>query len=213
MSFPASKVVSTVETELLDPDNVYWTDAELIDWLNKGLKTLASQKPDAFAFIAPFTFVAGSTQTIPDDGFEFLDLVRNLTPVVSAIRQVERNHLDHADPNWPATVGTSVLHFTFDPRFPRNFEIYPQATGATAQIRYARTIADVTADSDSITLDDVYEPCLVYYVLSMAFSKNTKRQDISKASGFMQLFGQFIGQKMPTQMQFAPKTPQENSGQ
>lgn len=216
MSFLVSDVITTVQTELLESGSgVYWTQPELIDYCDKGIKTLAGLKPDTVANNATYTFINGTaTQVIPSDGFLFLDLIKNLSPSVSAIRQVERNHLDHADPNWPAASGTSVLHFTFDPRNPRYFQIYPQSTGTqTAEILYAQTQPTVTALTDSVDIDNVYVPCLVYYTLSMAYSKNTKRQDITKSSSYMALFGNFIGQKMPMQIQFSPKTPTENSSQ
>lgn len=216
MSFTGQSVITTAQEELLDPSQIYWGTPELLDYLSKGLNALAVVKPDAVAVLATYTLVPGSsTQTIPSDGFMFLDLVRNLAPTVSAIREVDRNHLDHADPNWPSATGTQVLHFTFDPRFPRIFEIYPgPANGAmTTQLRYAQNPTPVSDVNQAIPLDQIYQTPLVYYVLSMAFAKNTRRQDVSKSTGFMGLFSQYLGQKSQVQVQISPRTAVQNGGQ
>lgn len=213
MALAASVIIDRVETVLLDSTNVRWTAAELLDYLNAGITAIVSIKPDSSVFVGSFTLAnASSKQTIPSDGTQFLKVSRNLSPATSVITQVEENHLNHAKSDWHNTVGTPA-HFVFDPRLPNKFYIYPQpASGTnTVELAYVQIPTRLASAASTIPFEDGYETPLFYYTIAFAYAKNAKRGDIMKANSYMNLFYSFFGIKTPTQFQFSPNTPLENS--
>jgi len=105
----ASDVLTRVRLLLQDPDGVRWLDAEQFQWLTDGQRAIVVVRPDASAKNAEIELVAGSKQTLPDDGLRLLDVVRNV-PVTAvnsttqtggrAVRLVDREVLDSQDPSW-----------------------------------------------------------------------------------------------------------------
>lgn len=217
MTIAASVIISRVQTTLLDLTGVLWTQAELLDYLNAGINAIVAVKPDVSVATATFAVTnASAKQTIPSDGLELLDVVRNLSTTGTAIRQVERNHLNHISPTWAKTSTTGdILHYTHDKRNPTIFYIYPQPASGTNNIElvYAQIPARLTLVSQSIPIADIYESPLHNYVVAYAYAKNAKRGDLTKAQAYFAMFANSIGARTQAQFMFSPDTPNEKGGE
>lgn len=216
MSILASVIISRAQTTLLDATGVLWPQAELLDYLNAGITAIIAVKPDANTATASFTVTNGQAkQTIPSDGIEFLDVVRNLSGTGTAIRQIERNHLNHIAPTWPNTATTGdILHYMHDKRNPTIFYIYPQPSSGTHNVElvYTQLPARLTSVSQTLPIADIFEGPLHNYVVAYAYAKNAKRGDLTKAQAYFAMFANSIGARTQAQFEFAPKTPDERSG-
>lgn len=81
MSVTVASVISRVESILQDAGNIRWPESELLLWVNDAQREIALLKPDATATNTSSLLVAGTKQTIPDDGNRLLRVVRNMTMV------------------------------------------------------------------------------------------------------------------------------------
>lgn len=214
MAIPVQTILTRLQNQLLDPTFVFWQQAELIDYINGGQLYVLSEKPDAFTKTAPATLVLNTpTQTFAglgiSDGYCFLDIVRQITPVSRGITQIEQNHLDHADPSWPTTLGDTIYHYMFDPRNPNVFYVYQVPNvPVSVEITYSAEPPPVTAPTDTVQLDSIYIEPLYFATLGTAYAKNAKRGDMQKSEFYFQLSSQLLGVKFKIQRAFSPETPQ-----
>lgn len=192
MALLGSDIIGFARGTLLDAAGVAWSDAELLQYLNAGLTSLVSMKPDAYPKVVSLALVAGVWQDLPADAVLFLDAIANTaggSVTVEAAHEFIRVH-----PGWAAdTASANVQYVLFDPRLPTKFSVYPPATaGATVMVKYGAKAARLTATSDSISVPDWYETALWAFVVATALAKNSKRQDLAKTQGFMSTFTQAV---------------------
>ena len=199
----ASAVLTKVKTILQDTTNVRWADTELLGWLNDGQREIAMLRPDSTSKISSVQLVSGTKQAIPADGTSILKVIRNMgaspgTTPGQALRLIPMDLLDSNVPAWhSATAAPVVLHYMTDQRMPRNFYVYPPATGTTfAEILYSAAPTDLTLVSSTIGVDDVYAGPLIDYVAFRAYAKD---QDMAgnteRAAAHRALFENVMGGK------------------
>jgi len=210
MAITVGTVISRVEKVLLDDTNVTWTAAELLDYLNAGVSAIIAYKPELAVTTANVTLTSGTPkQTLPAGGIQLLDVIRNTTTPFTAIRQIERNHLNHVNPDWSATTGSAVKHYMYDKRNPQVYWVYPTpSTGFQIEIVYASTPTRLTSEADAIPFPDLYENALFFFTIALAYAKNAKRGDLTKANGYFGAFANSLGVRQ-VQYSFSPVTPNE----
>lgn len=200
----AGVVIARARATLLDPAGVYWPDAELYDYLSAAQTAVVSLKPDAYALTAMVTLVAGVLQSIPDDGAQLLDVVRNADG--TAIRQIDREALSHANQAWAGVAPQAqVLHYMPDPRNPLRFHVFPPSDGSSSvELVYAGVPPRVAGATDALALPAVYETALHAYVCALAFAKNTDRGDLTRYQALMAQFYQLVSSRSQAQVAEAP---------
>ena len=209
MSFPASTILTSVSTTLLDTANYTWSQAELLEYLTEGLQATAALKPNSYITEVAFAPVAGTNQTLPADGVALIDIQRNTGGRV--VTQVDKELLDESTRFWPNSTQSAIAqHFTYDPRNPLNFVLFPPSTGTgTLDLVYAAVPPTVTTGSQTINLVAAYVPALIDYVLSRAYAKNSKRQDLSKAQAYLGQWAQKMGGKAQAEAAAGPQVDRE----
>lgn len=212
MAILASVILNRAAKTLLDETGVLWTSAELLDYLNAALSALISVKPDVYTITESFTLTnAQAKQSLPVGATQLMEVTRNLSPATKSITQVERNHLNHINNEWPATAGTPA-HFMYEKRNPDIFYIYPQpASGTnTVEIVYSGMPTRLTAVGNTVPVDDIYENPLWAFVVAMAYAKNAKRGDLNKTQAYLNIFSTAVGARQQIQFSFSPVTPDES---
>lgn len=178
----ASAVIEKAQIILQDTTGVRWpSDTELLGWLNDGQREVMVYKPNAYVKNVALRLAAGTKQSLPADGVQLIDVVRNMgsngTTPGRAVRIVMREILDAQVPNWhAATPSAEVKHYTFMMLDPKSFYVYPPQPAAGqgyAEVVYGATPTDATF-TGPITLDDIYQNALVDYILYRAYSKDTE---------------------------------------
>jgi len=198
-------LLDSVSTTLLDQARRTWEQPELVSYLKEALAATANVKPDMYTRQEFMTPVVGISQVIPEDGVALLDVIQNATGQV--VTQVDAGLLDEANRFWPAaTRETEVEHFAADPRDPRRFNVTPPNDGAgSIQILYG-AIPEVTGSSgETLPIAGSYLAPLTFYVLGKCYAKNSKKQDLGKATSYMNQWGALIGLKTKGQVAAAPK--------
>jgi hypothetical protein len=159
--------------------------------MNESYLAITLARPDANAKTGSFTCAAGTRQVLSSEfpsSLRLLDVTRNLATNsgYKVIRLVARSVLDDQRPAWHAETGTTAIqHFTFDPRQPKEFFVYPPATTA-AEIEVVYTdspgataltetqLDPAGSDTTVILLDDIYMSPMIDWILYRAYSKDAE---------------------------------------
>lgn len=217
-------VISRVEAILQDT-NIRWPRTELQKWLNESYLSIVLLRPDANAKCATFTCAAGTKQelTASSGGFpsaiRLLDITRNVlsSSDKKVVRVVARSVLDDQRPTWHnETQSVNIQHYTYDPRNPKEFYVYPPAT-STAQLEviYAdapgsHSLSESALDpagsnAEVIKVDDVYLSPITDWILYRAYSKDAEYgANEQRAAAAFQTFNAAIGTKTQVDAAVSP---------
>lgn len=218
MPISAQSIVRRVIETLQDNTSIRWPVAELVRYLNDGQREVVLYRPDSMVTNATVTCVDGSRQSIPANGSKLIDVLRNsaATSAKRAIRQTNREILDAQVPGWHQITGSvDVLHYTYDPRDPKVFYVYPPATAqAQVDVVYASYPTDVVEPADgttytsvtgNISLPDIYGNVLQDYILYRAYMKDSEYAgNAQRAQAHYAAFANALGIEMKATVAVAP---------
>lgn len=185
MTILLSSIVAKAKILAQDSTGIRWTDPEWIGWATDIEGEIVSMRPSAYSKVTSVTLVAGTKQTIPTDGSQFLEYVRYMgaggAQPGSAARKVSKRLMDSQTPNWHAAAAVAVpKHYVFEPVAPKTFYVYPPSTGGVqAEIIYAAIPPAFATLSDSIHVDDSFQASLLYGMLFRAYAKDN--EDVANA--------------------------------
>jgi hypothetical protein len=214
---PVQDIIDRVTDLLLDKDRqddeARWADAELLRWINDSRMAILIRRPVACSKIANFTLAAGTYQSIPADGTQLLDIIRNMgadgnTPG-RVIRRTDRQNIDDFDLNWhAATQSAEISQFTYDDRTPKNFFVTPPAiAGTKIMASYAAIPAEVTAITDNLDISLEYIDAVVNYTCYRAKSKDSEYANAAEAAAFYGAFNDTLGMTQQGQSANSPNQP------
>jgi hypothetical protein len=181
---------------LQDTENTRWPLTELLKWFNHGQRDAVANKPNASSRNTIMQLVAGTRQTIPTDGVQLLDILRNMGPNRAtpgrSIRLTQREILDAQLPEWHfSTPAATAVHYMYSRLDPHTFYVYPpQPTTNPGSVEMVYSAAPLDAVLDGpITLDDIYAPALLDYVLYRAYGKDADYTgDAARATAHFQAY-------------------------
>lgn len=209
-----ASVISKAQTILQDVTGIRWVADELLGWLNDGQREIVLYKPNAFVRNTSVRLVGGTKQSLPADGVQLVDVVRNMgqngnTPG-RAIRITMREILDSQVPDWhAASPDPQVKHYMFTPLDPKNYYVYPPQPAAGqnyVELIYGASPTDATLNS-TITLDDIYQNVLLDYILFRAYSKDTEfAADQKRAADHQNAYLTALGAKAKVEVGVNPNT-------
>lgn len=208
-------VINQVRQKLNDPSKVTWSDTVLINALNEALQALVSYRPDAASYTAMMLLVAGTRQTLPNDGVRLLKCIRNkgasgLSDAGLAIRKADMLVQDALLPDWHLTNGQTVIdEYFYDPLQPKEFYVYPPAP-VTPQIgidiSYVRVLPTITATTDTFPVDDYFAPAIQEWMLySIWGSDDEQSPNYGAAQGHLQTFFSLLQVKSNSDVAASPR--------
>lgn len=218
MPTTAQSIIRRCVETLQDAVSVRWQVNELVRYLNDGQREIAIHRPDATRLFAAQPLLAGSRQSIPTTGTKLIEIIRNSTGNKRAIRQVSRDILDAQSPGWHNMTGvTEVIHFTYDPREPTTYYVYPPAAdGAMVDIVFSAIPTDITEPADgslytavsgNISVADIYSNALQDYILYRSFTKDsTYAGNGARAAAHYTQFANALGIEIKGTVAVAPTT-------
>lgn len=203
MAISAQSILQRVVRTLNDDTSVRWTVPELVRYFNDGQRDIATLRPDSMNVRTLHTLVAGAKQSLPANGTKLIDV--NANGNKGAVTLVATAILDAQMRNWRNLPGTNdILHYTYDPREPKTFEVYPPAL-ATAQldIEYSAVPTDIaepaegttyTAVTGDFALSDLFANAQQHYILYRCYSKDTEyTANPARAQSFYQAYANDLG--------------------
>lgn len=176
----AKTIIDKASIQLIDLTNIRWTRAELLSWLNDGLRQIVTIQPSASSTTVSKQLVAGTRQSIPTDGWLLLSVYRNLgtngTTPGRIIRLISREILDSFNPYWNTDTATAeVRNYIYTDQDQTAFYVYPPNTGTQyIELNYSSQPADLTLETQPIPIFDVFQSALVDYILYRACSKDAE---------------------------------------
>jgi hypothetical protein len=207
MTTKVKSILSRSSTLLNDEEHTRWEEAELLGWLNDGQRAIAKgPATDAYVIRDNLTAVAGSVQTLPNDGIRLVDVVRNVsggTPIL----QSDYAMVDILGGAWRAAASGIAENFFYNENNPKQFELYPpQAGGESIELVYNAQPADAVI-TGNIIIDDMYGDALINYIVYRGFSKDTEDSspELSRATAFYRAFLLSTGQKDATDQLIEPR--------
>ncbi len=211
MAVSVETVINNVARTLLDTAFRTWSRAEHVANLNIAQRLICGDyKLDAYPKREFVALVAGIAQDIPAEGTALIDITDNEVSQRS-VTQTDLAILQEENRFWPrGTQQTEVENFAADPRTPRKFYVFPPNNGSgSVRITYGAIPPETTGSSgESIALSDAYQYPIERIMLSLAFAKNSVRQDLTKSQTFMNEARLALGLKSQGQVAVAPKTAQ-----
>jgi hypothetical protein len=182
MAMLVGDIINKARIDLMDKASPYrWPDADMIGYLNEGMKLVAILKTSASLVTNQVALSAGTRQELPSGGLVPVRFGPNISSgnVIGKVPAVVGpGVLDGMIPDWNAHPANATVKFAvFSPDIPKAFWVYPPQPVSTAQkleITYSALPAKVTATTDNIPLADEYEPALIDYVLYRAFAKDSE---------------------------------------
>lgn len=201
---------------LNDPGYIKWPKQELLDYLNDAQKAIVIRRPDSFTIdIDTFSCVAGTKQTIPDEGLRLIDVTRNSNgkPIKGPF---DREILDDNIPTWHSTNNATAAEvYVYDERNPKTFYLHPGVTAETLiTLVYSKAPDIITLeqndDSESpskIDLDDIYKNAISEFMLYRCYAKDAEyAADPNKSSMHFTAFRSELGEKTQADGAMAGKT-------
>lgn len=205
MALTIQNLIDSARGTLIDAAKVTWSDEDLVTYANEGIQATCNVKPDAYSVQVSVSLAGGVIQQLPAGATGLLDLMYASTG--GSIPQVDKAMLEAADPQWAAhaQVGASgIEHYMVDPRDPLRYLIYPPVVAGTAVTMIHTAVPATVVAGSSLPLVDSYGPPIIDYILHRAYAKNTKRQDLTKASFCKQQWGAAVGLKAKAQIALTP---------
>lgn len=215
MAETAASLLTKASIILQDDDNLRWTLAELVGWLNDGLKAVIIVQPQSHAESVALALAEGTLQSLTDPKhIRLLRIIRNLSSAAPraggrAIRITDRSLLDTQAPYWHDPSDTpyrkEVRQYVFDETCPQEFYVYPGNDGTglvEAIVSTVPTLVEPTGDPESIAsyevaidLREPWGPILIDYVLYRAYLKDAPEGGAGKAAIHYQQFATALGVK------------------
>lgn len=179
MATTGQTIVNKCEILLMDESNTHWSENELLEYLNEGMRAVVREKPDANPNTASALMASGFWQSLPSGSILLLDVTHNMGITPGSTRGtpvtiVERKWLDMAIPTWTTdTASATAKHIIYDPKSnPKKFMVYPQGNGAGYIELVTAVLPTAIAIGANIGLGDEYADILIDYIMFRALSKN-----------------------------------------
>lgn len=216
MTIQARYLIQQVAEQLQDTTFVRWGVAELARYLTDGRREILVSRPDATAQTLELTLSEGAVQTLPVAATKLLEVRRNSGTSKRAVTQCPLEMLDAVSPDWAAmTPGAEIRHFTFDPRTPREFHVYPPAVGGAKVMAVCSVIpADLTVApgatqssdvSGDVGIPDILVNALMNYMLYRAYAKDSESpSSAARAQAYYSAFAGGLGTEVSATVTAGP---------
>ena len=171
-------IITAVRYVLNDTDATGYrnTDAELLAWVNGGMREISALRPDLFSFVGDYTCVVSSSE----QQVTFADAQEVLKVLCihngAALTPFDMITMDSFRPGWRTDTAAAATQWAKHPVDPLRFFIYPKApaTAQTLDLLYVR-VPTTLAIGDTISeIPASLTPALVDYVISRAESKDSE---------------------------------------
>lgn len=164
-----------------------WSDAEMIDYINAGVRNIIGYVPEAYTIETVDTITNDiARQTLPSGGIKFIRVSRNYaddgTTPQGMITYAEKDVLDRLDPDWEydttikADGANFFEHYCHDPREKDVYYLYPPQAAADKKVAVIHTATPtaITDLSETFPLPDEYINAEVMYVIYRSLTKEAR---------------------------------------
>lgn len=223
MAITAQSIIQRIVRDLNDQTSIRWTIPELVRYFNDGQREIASLRPDSMNIRVTHPLVAGAKQSLPANGTKLIDVNSNAAGTKGAVTLVASAILDAQVRNWRNLPGSNeILHYTYDPREPKTFEVYPPASSTAAlDLEYSALPTDIaepaegttyTAVTGNMSQSDLFANALQHYILYRCYSKDTEyTANPGMAQSYQQMYANDLGVEIKMTVDVGPTEKKQAS--
>lgn len=189
-------IITQARYMTLDTDSTVprQTSAELLGYVNEGLKEAAILRPDLFSTVGDMTCVAGQCE----QAITFQDATRLLDVLCihggTALTPFDRATMDQFRPGWRTDAAGPAQNWSPLNNDPLQFFIYPKApAGQVLDVRYVRNPGTYALGDTIGDLPESYAPALASYVVFRAESKDDEHVLSQRAAAQYAVFKSLFG--------------------
>jgi len=179
-------IITTARYTLNDTDSTGYrnSDAELLAYVNEGMREISMFRPDLFSSIGDFTCTIDSCEQRAT--FSDAQLVAKVLCIHggAALTFFDMDAMDTFRPGWRADTAAAATQWSKHPVDPLRFFIYPKAP-ATAQVLdllYVRMPTDLLIGDTITEIPASLTPALVDYVIYRAENKDAEHVTSGRAT-------------------------------
>lgn len=204
----AADAVAAARRTLQDLDFERISDADLLKYVNAARRAFAVARPSAYDTTADIDLVAGPAQTVPANCAIFYGLVGAVSgsAMTTAITPVEAEYLDALEPGWRAATPAVPVHYIFDERTPRTFEVYPPAAaGQKVRHRFSAIPTDLASGDAMSGPESLVYDALVSFAVGRALMDDPESpENMQTAMVHMQAFASITGANLRSLIAMSP---------
>ena len=204
----AADAVAAARRTLQDLDFERISDDDLLKYVNAARRAFAVARPSAYDTTADIDLVAGAVQTVPAACAIFYGLVGAVsgTAMAGAVTPVEAEYLDAIEPGWRAATAGAPVHYTYDERTPRVFEVYPPAAaGQKVRYRFSAIPVDLATGGQLSGPESlVYEALVSFAVGRSLMDDSESPENMQVAMVHMQAFASITGANLRSLIAMSP---------
>ena len=184
-------IITEARDILNDTDSAGYrqTDAELLRYVNDGMKEVSRVNPSLFTTLGDLICTAGAVeQTVTFLGAQMV------TDVVcihngAAVIQSNMDALDKFLPSWRTATAGAAVNWMRKPNDPLRFFIYPPAPASqTLDVMYISNPTELAIGDTISEIPAAMQPALVDYVVYRAESKDDEHIASGRATSYFQAF-------------------------
>jgi hypothetical protein len=206
-TFTGTTLIDLVSASILnDANNVRWSRATLLQYLNLAQVQVVSVQAQANSQYRTMQLAAGSRQSMQSDDMQLLAITRNMgadgqTPGDS-IEMTDRAEMDAHLDSWtePQDGVTEIESYVADDRVRAVYFVYPPVpANQDMWIEYISAVRpkDVAEEGDVISLPDFYVMQIMRWIIYMCLSLQMENPySANNALHHYQLFNTELGQEM-----------------
>lgn len=223
MTITAQSIIKRIVRDLNDETSVRWTIPELVRYFNDGQREIATLRPDSMSQRVMLQLVAGAKQSIPVNGTKLIDVNANGAGNKGAVTLVASAILDAQVRNWRNLPGAlEVLHYTYDPREPKTFEVYPPALSeSVVDLEFSALPVDIPEPPEGTTytsvvgdfaMSDLFANAQQHYILFRCYSKDTEyTANPALAQSYQQMYANDLGVELKMTLVSSPTQKKQAS--
>lgn len=209
------EIADLARVELQDASKKFWTDADLVEYMNGGRQLLYLGVPRLYETTEVVTLVEGARQTLPNASRRLMGLLENVTADSRrVITPIKRELLSRIRPAWRAEdPSDEILHFDYTETEPTVYETYPPAmAGTQVRMSYAKPpvklVAGDYAAMTPLTAEADMAESLIHWLVHRAFAKgsDTSPDAGARSAAALQTFQAMIQAEESGKVDSSPNT-------
>jgi len=219
MPTTAQSIVRQVQREFNDYAGARAPASDIVQLLNMAQRDIQIARPDSTAVVSTLTLAPGHRQRLPRNAASIIDIHCNSTGTKRAIRRADMFLLDNLNPNWRTMApAPTIVHWIYDQRNPRVFDVYPPAAeGASVDLEASTYPIDgpppggdgraFSTTNGLISLADEFATalfCLTTHYVYLTDLEGANNPGL--ASGFLQRAESLLGVELETKSNVTAKT-------
>lgn len=216
MILTAAEVCNLARVELQDSTKEFWTDQELLDYLNEARDALCTAVPRIYETTEVVTLVEGVRQTLPNNSKRLMNVQENVTADSRRFcTPINRELLTRLRPSWRGEdASDEILHYVYVESEPTVYEVYPPAmAGTQVRISYSRPPTKMVLDAGALPTTQLTQEAelaraLAQYVVHKGFAKEADQSPDAgqRSQAALAMFIQMIGAEGSGKRDSSPNT-------